>query len=77
MISSIVAITTASQTRRVELALLPAQMDDDVDACDLVTRQWLRQRVDQHARFGNVEQPIFVIDKEMVMSGRVGIEIGY
>jgi hypothetical protein len=54
--------------------LLSTQMDDNVDCRDFVSRQRLRQRLYQDPGFWHIKQPIFLIDEEMVVSGRVGIE---
>jgi len=49
-------------------------MEDDVDPRNLVARQRLRQPIDLDPRCGHVEQPVFMIDEEMMMRAGVGIE---
>jgi hypothetical protein len=49
-------------------------MDDDIDPRDFVARQRLQQLVYRNTRIRNVEQAVFMIDKEMVVGGRVCVE---
>src|SRR5512139_23251 len=61
---------------RMSSALSP-QPYDDVNAGDFITFWRSRRLADDHLGPRDVEYRIFAFNKEMMMRGRVGIEIGF
>ena len=59
------------------LGSLPSQPYDDVDTSDLIALWWHRTLTNEQSIHGDVHEFIFILDEKVMVSGIVGVEVGF